>query len=320
MPRLALSACCMLVAGCAGNTPITVFDQRAEALLDTDARFEVHGEGYAWTEGPLWIEEGGFLLFSDIPNNVIYRLTPGLGIERYLDDSGGVATGQGSNGLLLDPEGALVLFQQGSRRVARMDAPVDRPVSRFETLADRYQGRRFNSPNDGVYDRGGRLYFTDPPYGLAGTFDDPDREIDFQGVYRLDSNGSLHLLDADISAPNGIAISGDGRVLYVAVSDPESPRWLAYDLAADGSVGRRRLFYDASESAKDYQGLPDGMAVHSSGWIFATGPGGVWLFTAVGEPLALLETGKLTANCTLSADEKTLYVTAHDTLLSIPLR
>jgi gluconolactonase len=298
-------------------------DDRASALLDTNAKITVLGTGYAWTEGPLWIEEGGYLLFSDIPNNVIHKYVPDEGVSVYLEESGatGLVEGDpdgGSNGLLLNRDGELVLFQQGDRRVAIMDAPLSRPVSKFRTLAGEYRALRLNSPNDGVFHSDGSLYFTDPPYGLDAIMDDERKELAFQGIYRLTSDGTLTLLDDTVSFPNGIGLSLDEKHLYVAVSDSAEPVWLAYDISG-GEVSNKRVFFDASEAAQQHGGLPDGMAVHSSGNIFATGPGGVWLFSPGGEVLARIFTGRQTANCTLSADERTLYMTAHDTLMSIPL-
>ena len=213
-------------------------------------------------------------------------------------------------------------MQQGDRRVATMNAPLSAPKSDFVTLAGRYQNKRLNSPNDADLHSDGSLFFTDPPYGLKNVMTDARKELDFQGVYRLAVDGSLMLLDDEISYPNGIGLSHDEQTLYVAVSDKAFPHWLAYDVQDNGQVMNKRVFIDASEyiNVEGEQGMPDGMAVHSSGNIFATGPGGVWLITPQGEVLAKIRTGKLTANCTLSTDEKYLFMTAHDTLMSVPLK
>lgn len=306
---------------------IEIINDAALSLIDPGAVIRIRANGYKWTEGPLWIEDGGYLLFSDIPNNVIDRYDPETGARLYLENSG--ATGlhpddssQGSNGLLLDGKGRLVLFQQGDRRVAVMEAPLTDPKAQFISLAEDYRGKRLNSPNDGVFHSDGSLYFTDPPYGLEKGLDDPGKELSFQGIFRLNSGGELTLLDDSVSFPNGIALSVDESTLYVAVSDDKQPQWLAYDLQADGSVANKRVFYDASAliGVDGEHGLPDGMAVHTSGMIFATGPGGVWLFTPEGKVLAKIRTGKATANCSLSADEKVLFMTAHDTLMTVPLK
>ncbi|WP_411992294.1 SMP-30/gluconolactonase/LRE family protein [Agarivorans sp. DSG3-1] len=305
---------------------IEIINQQALSYLAEDAKISIRGKGYRWTEGPVWIAEQNYLLFSDIPNNTVIKYQPNQGTSVYLAQSGASGLyegdyGQGANGLLLNDEGQLVLLQQGDRRVAIMDAPLTSPKSKFITLASHYQEKRLNSPNDAVYHSDGSLYFTDPPYGLNAGMDDQRKEIDYQGIYRLSSDGEVSLLDESVNFPNGIALSLDETTLYVAVSDDAHPRWLAYDLNADGSIENKRMFYNAKAliGVEGEQGLPDGMVVHSSGNIFASGPGGVWLFSPKGEVLAKIRTGRLTANCTLSADEKTLFITAHDTLLSVPL-
>lgn len=324
--KTVIALCTFLISSCSfGNDSVEILHERALTLIDPGAELEIVGDGFVWTEGPLWIEEGKYLLFSDIPNNVIHKYEPDVGVGVYLERSG--ATGlfegddqQGSNGLLLNSQNQLVLMQQGDRRVAVMESPLSAPEGRFRTLAGQFEGHRLNSPNDGVFHSDGSLYFTDPPYGLADIFEDARRELSFQGVYRLDTDGELLLLDDSARAPNGIALTVDEQTLIVAVSDSERPMWLAYDVLDDGSVQNRRVFFDATEAAKADEGMPDGMAVHTSGLIFATGPGGVWLFTPEGEVLAKIRTGKLTANCALSTDEKTLFMTAHDTLMMFPLK
>ncbi|GAD04125.1 SMP-30/gluconolactonase/LRE family protein [Agarivorans albus] len=305
---------------------IELINPQAKQFIAADAKISIRGKGYRWTEGPVWIEQHGFLLFSDIPNNTIVKYQPNKGTELYLENSGATGLeegdyGQGSNGLLLNPQGQLVLLQQGDRRVALMDAPLNEPQSKFVTLAGEYQGKRLNSPNDAVYHNDGSLYFTDPPYGLNSGMNDSRKELDFQGIYRLSQDGELELLDNSVNFPNGIALTLDQKTLIVAVSDDKHPRWLAYDVNPDGSISNKRIFHNAKAllGVAGEQGLPDGMAVHSSGNIFATGPGGVWLFSPQGEVLAKIRTGRLTANCTLSADEKYLFITAHDTLMSVPL-
>jgi len=328
MHRLGVLATVALVAACGdGGGPVEILDNAALSLLDENATITVQAEGFLWTEGPLWVEEGGYLLFSDIPNNVVHKFVPGEGVEVFLEPSG--ATGlddgnssQGSNGLLLSDDDRLVLMQQGDRRVAYMNAALTAPNPDFVTLAASYNGKRLNSPNDGVFHSDGSLYFTDPPYGLESGIDDEGKELSFQGIFRLRADGEVELLDDSVSFPNGIGLSIDEKTLYVAVSDDRQPMWLAYDVLPAGALDNKRVFYDASHfvGVDGEQGLPDGMAVHSSGTVFATGPGGVWLFTSDGEVLAKIRTGRKTANCTLSADEKTLFVTAHDTLMTVSLR
>ncbi|MBU2886392.1 SMP-30/gluconolactonase/LRE family protein [Gilvimarinus agarilyticus] len=305
-------------------TDISIYDSQALEFINPKAQVEVLATGYAWTEGPLWIDEG-FLLFSDIPNNTIEKYTPGEGVELYLQPSGGTGLYPdddqgGSNGLLLSEKGELIALQQGDRRIAAMDAPLQAPTPDFIPLTDHYQGKRLNSPNDGVIASDGRLYFTDPPYGLAKGDDDPRRELDFNGVFALEPTGELVLLDDQVKAPNGIALSRDEKTLFVAVSDKDNPQWLAYDITAEGELANKRVFFDSRQVENPGPGVPDGMAVHSEGIIFATGPGGVWMFTEKAKLLAIIHTGRLTANCTLDTKQKNLYITAHDALLKVKLK
>jgi gluconolactonase len=311
----------------AAEPPATVgrierLDPRLDELVPADARLEVLADGFDWSEGPVWIADGGFLLFSDVPRNAIYKWQEGAGASLWLQPSGYTGTvprgGEpGSNGLMLDADGRLTMCQHGDRRVARLDAPWDAPEPRFETLADRYDGRRFNSPNDLIFDHGGNLYFTDPPYGLAEGPEDPAREIDFQGVYRVDAGGGVALVTAALTRPNGVALSPDEGTLYVANSDPEHAVWMAYDLSAPADEGR--VFFDATAMVPERPGLPDGMAVDVAGNLFAAGPGGVLVFSPAGEHLGTLDTGRATANCTFGDDGSSLYLTADDVLLRIRL-
>ncbi len=305
---------------------VEIYDEEAYVLLQDDVRPVIRARNFEWTEGPLWIEDGGYVLFSDIPQNFVYQYKPGVGTKLYLDNAGatGLVEGdyvQGSNGLLLDKRGRLVLMQHGDRRVAVMRASVDSPQADYQTLADRFEDKRLNSPNDGAIHSDGSLFFTDPPYGLAGLLDDERKELPFQGIYRLHPDGTLDLLDDSVSYPNGIGLSPDEKTLYVAVSDHDDAVWLAYDVNTDGSVSNKRVFYDANEmlGKEGEYGYPDGMAVHSNGVIFATGPGGVWMFSPEGTPLARILTGRATSNCALSNDESTLYITADDTLMGLRL-
>lgn len=303
---------------------VEILDESAYAVLHRDARPVIRARGFDWSEGPVWIEDGGFLVFSDVPKNTAYKYEPGIGTSVYLQPSGSTGyrpdgSSQGSNGLFLDNAGRLVLMQHGDRRISIMDAPLDEPEQKFITLVDSYDGRRLNSPNDVVVHSDGSLYFTDPPYGLDGIMDDPLKELPFQGVFRLDTGGVVTLMDDTVTYPNGIGLSPDEKTLYVAVSDRAGPKWLAWDLDEAGVAQNQRLFFDATEAAKSHQGMPDGMAVHSSGIIFATGPGGVFVFSPAGEVLARVFTGRSAANCTLSADESTLYITADDTLMTLEL-
>jgi gluconolactonase len=300
-------------------------DAAIDALVPPNAVIEVLASGFEWAEGPVWVPELDSLLFSDVLANRIYLWNPAEGSRLWLEPSGYTGTtprgGEpGSNGLLLDHNGHLVLCQHGDRRVARLEAPLTAPRAEFTTLADRYDGKRFNSPNDSVLDRSGVLYLTDPPYGLAEGPDDPARELPFSGVYRVALDGSVTLLTDELSRPNGIALSPDERTLYVANSDPERAIWMAYDLHEDGTVGRGRVFFDATAWVAERPGLPDGLAVDAEGHLFATGPGGVLVFAPDGRHLGTIRTTQRTANCVLADAGGTLYMTADSYLLRVRLR
>src|SRR5690606_9326450 len=225
-----------------------------------------------------WVPAGGYLLFSDVPENIVYRWKDGEGVSVFLTPSG--FTGdfydgreRGSNGLTLDADGRLVLAQHGDRRIARLN-PDNHT---FTTVADRHEGRRFNSPNDLVYDRAGNLYFTDPPYGLARS---AVREIDIQGVYRVTPDGTVTLLIDELERPNGVALSPDNRTLYVANSHPPRQIIMAYSLSGDGRISDGRVFFDATPLAGEGRsGLPDGLKVDQQGNLWATGPGGVLILS-----------------------------------------
>ena len=283
---------------------------RLDGLLPATARVEVLGSGFEWAEGPVWDRAGGRLLFSDIPNNSIHKWTEAKGVELFMKPSGytGVAPWgrePGSNGLLMDARGRLILMEHGDRRVSRLD-----PVGGKNTLVDNYEGKRLNSPNDGVLKSNGDLYFTDPPYGLPKLWEDARRELDFCGVYRW-SNGKLTLLTRELTRPNGIAFSPDERTLYVAQSDPEHALWKAFPVLADGTLGPSRVFADVTSMVSDkLPGLPDGMKVDRQGNLFATGPGGVHIYGADGTRLGRIETGEATANVAWGDDGGTLYITA----------
>lgn len=289
-------------------------DPRFDQLVPRDATLEKLADGFMWTEGPVWIREGGYLLFSDIPRNSVMKWKDGQGISLFLRPSGYTgsvprAGESGSNGLLLDRSGRLVLCQHGDRRLARL-----RRDGRFATLVDNYQGKRLNSPNDAVLKSNGDLYFTDPPYGLA---EGATRDLDFCGVYRLSVDGKLTLLTRQMTRPNGIGFSPDERTLYVAQSDPDRPIWMAFDVADDGTIANGRVFHDATDWSKDLKGLPDGLKVDQSGNVFATGPGGVNVFAADGTLLGRINTGVPTANCCFGGDGSVLYVTANTWLCRI---
>jgi gluconolactonase len=316
LPLLAVAAPMVLTAQMSGaRTGMNRIDPRFDTLIPKDAKLEQLAAGFAWSEGPVWDRKAGALLFSDIPNNVVHKWAPGQALSVFLKPAGYTGTAPftgrepGSNGLTFDAQGRLVLCQHGDRRIARLEG------GKFVTLADRYQGKRLNSPNDLVHHSSGALYFTDPPYGLPGTFKDPGRELDFLGVYRLKPDGSLTLLTREMTAPNGLAFSPDEKILYVAQSDPERAIWMTFPVKDDGTLGTGRVFADATADVKAGRpGLPDGLKIDMGGNLFATGPGGVWVLAPDGAHLGTIETGVPTANVAWGDDGSVLYITANDKL------
>lgn len=296
-------------------------DEQINELIPESARIEILASGFSWSEGPVWIPAINSLVFTDVPENTAYKWNETDSLSVYLKPSGytGEKTGkEGANGLILDTEGRLILCQHGDRRLARLATPLDAPASSYETIIDRYDSKRFNSPNDVIQAADGTFFFTDPPYGLQ---EDDAKELDFQGVYRLDTDGSLTLLVDSLTRPNGIALSPDEKTLYVAVSDPDAAKYHAFDLDEDWNVTGGHVLLDVTHliGQEDRPGLPDGMVVHSSGHLFATGPGGVLVITPEGDLLGTIMTGQPTANCTLDANESTLYMTANMHLMRIKL-
>ena len=294
-------------------------DPRLDGLVPSGAVIEVLAEGFRWSEGPVWDRANGRVLFSDVPNNTVHAWTEKDGASVFLKPSGytgpegGGGREPGANGLTFDAQGRLVMCQHGNRQVARLE-----PDGSFKTLADRFEGKRFNSPNDLVFAKDGALYFTDPPYGLTKTFEDPGREIGWNGVYRLAPDGRLSVLVKDLKAPNGIGLSPDGKTLYVGQSDGDRPVVMAYELHAEGTVANGRVLFDTKPLRAMGPGVPDGMKVDQHGNIFTTGPGGVLVLTPKGEHLGTILTAAPTANCAFGgADGATLYITANDKLCRI---
>lgn len=326
-----ISACLLIVSCTMKDTKqmgsIERIDASLNEIINENAKVEILAEGYTWSEGPIWIESQKMLLFSDVPENTIFKWTESNGAEPYLAPSGYTGSTPfngpepGSNGLTLDGQGRLVLCQHGDRRIARMDATIEHPKSAFVSLADTFQGKKLNSPNDLVFRSNGDLFFTDPPYGLpTQQVDDPLKEIPFQGVYKLTPEGKLTVLVDSLTRPNGLAFTPDEKTLIVANSDPEKVVWYAFDLTYGDSVANPRIFYDATLEKGIGKGLPDGLKIDKRGNIFATGPGGIWVFNKAGKVIGRIKLPQAAANCAFADDEKTLYITSHMYLLRIKLR
>jgi gluconolactonase len=287
-------------------------DPALETLLPKNSKLEVLASGFDWSEGPVWVKDGGYLLFSDVPKNIVYKWDEKNGLSQFLKPSGYTGLGYysdepGSNGLIIDDKGRLVSCEHGDRRISAMPLNVGGKV----TLADNFQGKRFNSPNDIVQHATNKsYYFTDPPYGLNKKQDDPSREIKEFGVYRLAPNGQVTQVIKNLNRPNGLAFSPDGKTLYVAQSDPESAIWMEYPVLADGSVGEGKLLYDATKMTKaGIPGLPDGFKLDVAGNIWSSGPGGLLIISPKGKLLGRIEIPELTSNCGWGDDGTTLYLT-----------
>jgi gluconolactonase len=286
-------------------------DPEFERLVPSDARAEVIARGYRWAEGLAWCKSGQYLVFSDVARHQLYMWQEGHRVKPFpgLVQANGKKIKRGGcsvDGIELDAQEYLVLAGHADRRVVRVETNLT-----LTTLVNQYQGKRLNSPNDLAHKSNGDLYFTDPPYGLPGKNDSPARELSFNGVYRLTPNGELTLLIKDLVWPNGIALSPDENILYVANADPKKAVWMAYDVKPDGTVGRGRVFYDITAKAalQPAKGLPNGMEVDKDGNLFASGPGGVYVFNPAGKLLGMIRLNVPTTNCTFGDDGSTLYIT-----------
>ncbi len=293
-------------------------DPALDKLVPPAAKIEKLAGGFQFIEGPIWVKDGGgHLLFSDIPANAILKWTPDGKVTTFRKPvfPGTFSSGQfvGSNGLILDPQGRLVSCEHGNRRVARTEENGSITV-----LADRFEGRRLNSPNDAVYRKNGDLYFTDPPYGFLKQDDDPAMELKFNGVYRLTKAGKLELLVKDMTRPNGLGFSPDEKKLYIANSDSARKIWMVFDVKADGTLANGRVFYDVTK--EQAAGVPDGMKLDRRGNLYCTGPGGIWVFSPDGKHLGTIQPPETPANCNWGdADGKSLYMTARTGLYRIKL-
>ncbi len=300
------------------ETKIDRKDPALDAIVAPAAKIEKLAGGFLFTEGPVWVRDGGYLLFSDPNNNLIYRWSPDDGVSVYRTHSGytGMDIGEfgqpGSNGLTLDKQGRLTINEHGNHRVTRLEKN-----GQITILADQYQGKRLNSPNDLVYRSDGALYFTDPPFGLPNFFDDKRKELPFSGVFCL-INGELKLVTTDLSGPNGLAFSPDEKYLYVDDWDAKRKVVMRYEVRPDGTLSGGKVFLDAtSEPGEDAW---DGMKLDQQGNIYLSGPGGLWIVSPEGKQLGLITGPEYPHNIAWGDDDgKTLYLCAKSGLYRIRL-
>ncbi len=291
---------------------IITIDPDFQKLIAPTAKIEVLASGFNWSEGPVWNKADNCLYFSDVPENKVYRWKEGEEVSVFLEPSGFTGLSPyslepGSNGLIINNKGELVSCEHGDRRLSIL--PLQHGGK--YTLADNWQGKRFNSPNDLVQAKNGTYYFTDPPYGLPDRENAKTREIDLFGVYKVNSDRVVHLVISNLTRPNGVALSPDEKILYVAQSDPEKAIIMSYPILENGNLGKGKMFYDTTPMVKQgLKGLPDGIKTDINGNVFSTGPGGILVFNPKGKLLGRIDTGEATANCNWGNDGSYLYITA----------
>ena len=301
----------------------TVYDERFHRFVATNSRVEVLAEGFEWAEGPVWVRALDALLFSDVAADRVYRWDELSGVQLYLQPSGHAPDDQGSawrgaNGLAVDAQGNLLLAQQSSRRLARMTAPLEAPLPAFDVLASQFEKRALNSPNDLVVSASGDIYFTDPPYGLAGFEQSPDIELDFFGVFRLAPDGQLSVIAGQLEKPNGVALSPDQAMLYVSNSEVGKAGIFAIDLVHPAAEKPARRLFDAAFLESDGPGSTDGLAVHASGTLFVSIPNGIALLSPEGDLIGKLALGQVT-NLAFDPKGEWLYITSPTRLMRLAI-
>ncbi|HEU4780972.1 MAG TPA: SMP-30/gluconolactonase/LRE family protein [Steroidobacteraceae bacterium] len=298
------------------------WDPAMDAIVPKDWKIEKLAEGFGWAEGPIWVKSGGYLLFTDVPGNKMWKWSEKGGLEKFLDPSGAanpdpnVWREAGANGLTILDKKSILLADTGSRMIQKLDLKTKKKTP----FASHYDGKKFSSPNDVVRMKSGVVFLTDPPYGFKKFDDAPEKEQPFNGVYRVAKDGSVSVVEKELHRPNGVALSPDERTLYVAQSELSKAIIMAYSLDADGNVTGKTLFHDFTDLVgQKAPGLPDGLTVATDGTIFTTGPGGVLVLSKDGKRLGRISNGKATANCKFGDDGKTLYLTSHNILARIRL-
>lgn len=298
------------------------WDPAMDAIVPQDWKIEKLAEGFGWAEGPVWIKPGGYLLFTDVPGNKMWKWSEKGGLEKFLDPSGAAAFDAniwreaGANGLTVFDANSILLADTGNRGIQRLDLKTRKKTP----VAMSFEGKKFSSPNDVVKMKNGVVFFTDPPYGFKKFDAAPEKEIAFNGVYRVAKDGKVTAIEKELTRPNGVALSPDESVLYVAQSEGKAAIINAYTLDKNGNVTGKKLFLDVTDLAKpDAPGAPDGLTVAADGTIFTSGPGGVLVISKDGKRLGRIWDGKQTANCKFGDDGRTLYLTSSNMLARIRL-
>jgi len=335
MRMLSVSAAVLLItsaAACAAAPPpaptkiedatIDRWDPAMDAIVPKDWKIEKLAEGFGWAEGPIWVKSGGYLLFTDVPGNKMWKWSDKGGLEKFLDPSGAANPDMsiwreaGANGLAILDKNTILLANTGNRGIEKLDLKSKQKTP----VAMSFEGKKFASPNDVTRMKSSVLFFTDPPYGYKKFDAAPEVEIKFNGVYRMGKDGKVTAIEKELYRPNGVALSPDERTLYVTQSEPTKAIIMAYSLDAGGNVTGKKLFHDATDLVGEKSpGLPDGLAVASDGTIFTSAPGGILVLSKEGKRLGRIDDGKATANCKFGDDGKTLYLTSHTMLARIRL-
>jgi len=304
------------------DAKIDRWDPAMDAIVPKDWKIEKLAEGFGWAEGPIWVKSGGYLLFTDVPGNKMWKWSAKRGLEKFLDPSGAAAPDPavwreaGANGITMFDAKTILYADTGNRVIQTLDLATKKKTA----VATAYDGKKFSSPNDVIRMKNGVMFFTDPPYGFKKFDAAPEKEQPFNGVYRRAADGTVSVIEKELVRPNGVALSPDESILYVTQSEPTKAIINAYSLDKDGNVTGKKLFLDVTDKVSDAApGLPDGITVAADGTVFSSGPGGIWVISRDGKPLGRISDAKPTANCKFGDDGKTLYLTSKDMIARIRL-
>jgi gluconolactonase len=318
------------VSACAATPPPTKidgatidrWDPAMDAIVPKDWKIEKVAEGFGWAEGPIWVKSGGYLLFTDVPGNKMWKWSPKGGLEKFLDPSGATAPDPavwreaGANGITLFDAKTILYADTGNRVIQTLDLATKKKTA----VATAFDGKKFSSPNDVILMKNGVMFFTDPPYGFKKFDAASEKEQPFNGVYRRAADGTVTVIEKELVRPNGVALSPDESILYVTQSEPTKAIINAYSLDQDGNVTGKKLFLDVTDLVSNSApGLPDGITVAADGTVFTSGPGGILVVSKDGKRLGRINDGKPTANCAFGDDGRTLYLASKDMIARIRL-